>query len=193
MILSLAACAVFGDDTGYAPQTVEKSQGGYLIGAGDSLQVFVWRSPELSANVKVRPDGRISLPLVEDMPSAGKSPTQLARDIEQVLAKYVQQPVVSVIVSDFVGPFDQQVRVVGEAAKPQAIPYRSQMTLLDLMIAVGGMTDFAAGNRAVLVRRAGDDRQSFRVRLSDLMRDGDVSANVQVAPGDILIIPQSWF
>ena len=141
----------------------------------------------------VRPDGRISLPLIEDLQAANKTPTELARDVEKVLAEFVQNPVVTVIVTNFVGPFDQQVRVVGEASTPQAIPYREKMTVLDVMIAVGGLTEFAAGNRAVIVRSSGKKKNSYRVRLDDLLKDGDVSANVDVLPGDVLIIPQSWF
>jgi polysaccharide export outer membrane protein len=144
--------------------------------------------------VPVRPDGRISVPLVEDMPAVGKTPTILARDIEQVLKQYVQEPIVNVIVTGFVGPFGQQVRVVGEAAKPQAISFRANMSLLDIMIDVGGLTRFAAGNRAVIVRKGVDGKdQEQRVRLDDLIKDGDVSANVKMLPGDILIIPQSYF
>ncbi len=165
----------------------------YLIGPGDNLQIFVWRNPELTSAVPVRPDGRISVPLVEDMPAVGKTPTILARDVEQVLKQYVQEPIVNVIVTGFVGPFGQQVRVVGEAAKPQAISFRANMSLLDVMIDVGGLTRFAAGNRAVIVRKVDGKDQEQRVRLDDLIKDGDVSANVKMFPGDILIIPQSYF
>jgi polysaccharide export outer membrane protein len=165
----------------------------YVIGPLDSLQVFVWRNPEVTTTVPVRPDGRISTPLIEDMQAAGKTPTQLARDIERELGKYIVDPVATVIVTGFNGPFSQQVRVVGEAAKPQAIPYRENMTLLDVMIAVGGLTEFAAGNRAVLIRGSGEQQKEYRVRLSDLVKDGDVSANARIMPGDVLMIPQSWF
>lgn len=162
----------------------------YVIGPRDSLQIFVWRNPELTTSVIVRPDGKVTVPLIEDLQAAGKTPTVLAREIEKQLEQYVQSPVVSVIMNNFVGPYDQQIRVVGEATNPQAIPYNAKMTALDVMIAVGGLTEFAAGNRAVLVR---EGQGSFRVRLDDLIRDGDVSANVPVMPGDILIVPQSWF
>jgi polysaccharide export outer membrane protein len=165
----------------------------YVIGPLDALQVFVWRNPEVTTTVPVRPDGRISTPLIEDMQAAGKTPTQLARDIEKELSKYIVDPVVTVIVSGFNGPFSQQVRVVGEAAKPQAIPYRENMTVLDVMIAVGGLTDFAAGNRAVLIRDVDGQQKEYRVRLADLLKDGDVSANARILPGDVLMIPQSWF
>jgi polysaccharide biosynthesis/export protein len=165
----------------------------YLIGPLDTLQIFVWRNPEVSTTVPVRPDGRISTPLIEDLTATGKTPQQLAREIEGLLKNYILDPVVTVIVTNFSGPLNKQVRVVGEAAKPQAIPYRENMTLLDLMIAVGGLTEFAAGNRATLVREVGNEQKQYRVRLADLMKGGDVSANVKVSPGDVLIIPQSWF
>lgn len=165
----------------------------YLIGPGDSVNVLVWRNPELSMVVPVRPDGKITTPLVEDLPASGKTSTQLAREIEKQMAKYIQSPVVTVIVTGFVGPYSEQIRVIGEAAKPQALPYRENMTLLDVMIAVGGITDFAAGNRASIVRAAGDKKEQFGVRLHQLLRRGDISANVPMRPGDVLIIPQSYF
>mgnify|MGYP003672014492 CR=1 FL=1 len=186
----LAACS----GVEYAP-----TEGGpvetpdYIIGAGDNLTIFVWRNGDLTTGVPVRPDGRISTPLIEDMQAAGKTPTQLARDLEEELRRYVQDPIVTVIMTGFVGPFNQQVRVVGEAQQPVAIPYRERMSILDVMISVGGLTDFAAGNRAVLVRSMDGEPHSLRVRLDDLIKDGDVSANVGVLPGDILIIPQSYF
>lgn len=165
----------------------------YYVGPLDTLSIFVWRNPELSQTVPVRPDGRISIPLVQDLPAAGRTPTQLATDIETQLKKYVQDPIVTVIVTSFNGPFSRQVRVVGEAAHPQAIAYRDNMTLLDVMIASGGLTLYAAGNRSTIVRTVGDKETAFRVRIADLIKDGDVSANVQMLPGDVLIIPQSWF
>jgi polysaccharide biosynthesis/export protein len=165
----------------------------YFIGPLDTLSIFVWRNPELSQSVPVRPDGRISIPLVQDLPATGKTPTQLASDIEGQLKKYVQDPIVTVIVTSFNGPYSRQVRVVGEAAHPQAIPYRDNMTLLDVMIASGGLTLYAAGNRSTIVRTVGDKETAFRVRIADLIKDGDVSANVQMLPGDVLIIPQAWF
>ena len=188
--LALGGCA--GDDL--APVSAEQiASPDYLIGPGDGLSIFVWRNPELSISLPVRPDGKISTPLVEDVQAAGKTPTRLARDLEDSLKKFIQDPIVTVIATGFVGPFDQQIRVVGEASEPAAIAYRENMTLLDVMISVGGLTDFASGNRAVLVRGYGDQRRSYRVRLDDLLKDGDVSANVQVLPGDILIVPESWF
>jgi polysaccharide export outer membrane protein len=165
----------------------------YLVGPGDTLNVVVWRSPELSIVVPVRPDGKITTPLVEDLQASGRTPTQIAREIEQVLSRYVQNPVVTVIVTNFSGPYHQQVRVIGEAAKPQALAYRESMTLLDVMIAVGGITDFAAGNRASIMRTEGGKTHQFGVLLTDLIRGGDLSANVEMRPGDVLIIPQSFF
>lgn len=164
----------------------------YKIGPLDSVNVTVWRNPELSMSVTVRPDGKISAPLIEDLPALGKDPTTLARDIERVLAKYVRDPIVTVIVGGYVGPYPEQIRVVGEAARPQAIPYRQGMTMLDLMIVVGGITDFADGNKASILRTSEGGRQ-YSVRLKDLLKRGDISANVDVKPGDILLIPQSWF
>ena len=165
----------------------------YLIGAGDTVNIVVWRNPELSMTIAVRPDGTITTPLVEDLPASGKTATQLARDIEKVLARYIQSPVVTVIVTSFVGTYGQQVRVIGEAAKPQALSYRQYMTLMDVMIAVGGITDFADGNKASILRTSGGKTQQFRVRLTDLVKGGDLSANVTMRPGDVLIIPQSFF
>ncbi len=165
----------------------------YVIGPLDSLTIFVRRNPELTQTIPVRPDGRISVPLIEDLQAAGKTPTELARDIEAQLKKFIQEPIVTVMVNGFVGPYDRQVRIVGEAAHPQAIPYRDNMTLLDVMIAVGGLTQFASGNRATLVRDVNGKETQYRVRIDDLIKDGDVTANIQILPGDVLIIPQSWF
>ncbi len=164
----------------------------YKIGPGDSVHVMVWRNAELSMTVTVRPDGKISAPLFEDLPAMGKDPTSLARDIEKALAKYIRDPVVTVIVGGFIGPYPEQIRVVGEAAKPQAIPYRQGMTILDLMIVVGGLTDFADGNKATILRTSEGGKQ-YSVRLKDLIKRGDITANVDIKPGDILLIPQSWF
>lgn len=190
LAFGLAGCA--GDNL--APASADQfAAPDYLIGPGDGLSIFVWRNPELSISLPVRPDGKISTPLVEDVQAAGKTPTRLARDLEDALKKFIQDPIVTVIATNFVGPFDQQIRVVGEAQEPAAIPYRENMTVLDVMIAVGGLTDFASGNRAVLVRGSGPEMQSYRVRLDDLLKDGDVTANVQVLPGDVLIVPESWF
>jgi polysaccharide export outer membrane protein len=165
----------------------------YVIGPGDTIQVFVWRNPELSTTVPVRPDGRVSTPLVEDMVAVGKTATQLARDIEKVLAEYVRSPSVNVIVTNFVGTFAKQIRVVGRAANPRALAYRENMTVLDVMLEVGGLAEFAAGNRAKIVRQVNGQQTEIRVRLDDLLNDGDIGANVTMLPGDVLIIPESRF
>ncbi len=175
-----------------APASGQANDYTYLIGAGDNLNIIVWRNPELSLSVPVRPDGKISAPLVEELTVQGRTSTEVAREIEKKLGTYVRDPVVTVIVTGFVGPFSEQIRVVGEAARPQFLPYRQKMTLLDVMIAVGGLTDFASGNRATILRTAEDNKQ-YTVRLNDLIKRGDVSANVEMRPGDILIIPQSFF
>ncbi len=173
--------------------TTAVDQYNYLIGPNDTVSIFVWRNPELSGSFIVRPDGKISTSLVEDVPVAGRTPTQFARDMEKVLAKYIRDPVVTVSVSGFVGPYSEQVRVIGAAAKPQSYPYRQYMTLLDLMVASGGLTDFASGNSAKLVRVKNGKQMTYDVRLDDLVRNGDISANVDMLPGDILIIPEAWF
>jgi len=165
----------------------------YVIGPGDSLQIFVWDHADLSTGVQVRPDGRISTPLVEDLQAAGRTSTQLARDIEGVLSEYVRTPVVTVIMQGFVGEQSQQVRVVGQAVSPQALQFRQGMTVLDVMIEVGGLSEFAAGNRAKIVRKTAQGTREIQVRLGDLINDGEIAQNVQMRPGDVLIIPQSWF
>ena len=165
----------------------------YLIGPGDQVQIYVWRNPEVSTSVPVRPDGKVTTPLVEDMVAVGKTPTQLARDIEKVLGAYIRDPVVSVIVTGFGGPYSQQIRVLGQAAKPQTLAYKENMSLLDVMIAVGGLTEFAAGNKATVIRLVKEKQTQIRVRIDDLIKKGDISANMAVLPGDILIIPESWF
>ena len=175
-----------------APERAASPDYNYLIGPLDALQIIVWRNPDLSMTVPVRPDGKVSVPLVEDLPAIGKNPTQLARDIEKAMSKFIRDPVVTVVVGGFIGPYSEQIRVVGEAARPQALPYRQNMTLLDVMIAVGGLTDFADGNNASVLRTADGGRQ-YAVRVKDLVRRGDVSANIEMKPGDVLIIPQSWF
>jgi polysaccharide export outer membrane protein len=189
--LLLSAC---GSLSSYpaAPQTADTPNHRYKIGPLDTLNVVVWRNPDLSSLVTVRPDGRISTPLVEDLVAAGRSPVDLAREIESVLGKYVRDPVVTVVVSGFQGTFSEQIRIVGEATRPQAVPYRQNMTLLDVMIQAGGLTDFADGNSAVLVRGSEAGKQ-YSIRLKDLIKRGDISANVDVKPGDIVIVPQSWF
>lgn len=171
----------------------EVDQATYRIGPGDQLEVFVWRNPEISKTVAVRPDGMISTPLVEDMVAVGKTPSRLARDMEEVLATYIKSPSVNVIVSGFRGTTEDMVRVVGQAQNPQSIPYREGMTLLDVMIAVGGLGEFAAGNRAKLVRKLDGVSQEFRVKLSDLINKGAIDENVVIKPGDVIIIPESFF
>ena len=166
----------------------------YLIAPGDQLQIFVWRNPEVSQTVTVRPDGIVSTPLVDDLMASGKTPEQLARDIEKVISTYIREPIVTVIVAGGgVGLYSEQIRVVGAAAKPRALLYSSNMTLLDVMIQVEGVTEFAAGNKATILRVVDDKPTQFQVRLDDLLKDGDVTANVDMLPGDILIIPESWF
>lgn len=199
LALVMAGCSslnVFGggEQLQAAPQSPAEAADAapdYLIGPLDQLQIFVWRAPELSTNVTVRPDGRISTPLVEDMVASGKTPSILANDLESELRQYVKSPEVTVIVSNFSSTFDQQVRVLGEAQQPIALPFQAGMTVLDVMVAVGGLTEFAAGNRAVLIRGQGADRTSYRLRLDDLLRKGNISANVPVLPGDVILIPES--
>lgn len=177
-----------------APQLAAPAQGltpQYLVGPGDSLQIFVWDHPDLTVSVQVRPDGRISTPLVEDLQAAGKQPTELARDIEGVLRGFVRSPVVTVIVQSFVGEVQQQIRVVGQAAEPKALQYRQGMTVLDVVIEVGGLSEFAAGNRAEIVREVDGESTRIRVRLNDLLNKGRIKENVAMQPGDVLIIPQS--
>jgi polysaccharide export outer membrane protein len=188
--LALGGCATH---RGGQPIETQVTDSQYLIGPGDSVNIIVWRNPEVSMSVPVRPDGKITTPLVEDLPAAGKTSTALARDIEKALSKYIQQPVVTVIVTNFVGNYNEQIRVIGQAAKPQALAYRRDMSLMDVMIAVGGTTEFAAGNRAKLIRNVDGKQQQFNVRLDDLIKDGDISANVPMRAGDILVIPESFF
>jgi len=173
--------------------TSNNSASEYQIGAGDSLNIFVWHDPQLSVTVPVRPDGKISTPLVQDEVAVGKTPSQLAHDIEDRLKDYVKDPNVTVIPQKFVGSFDQQVRVIGEAATPRAVPYRANMTVLDVLIDVGGLTKYAAGNKAVIVRKINNQEQTYPLRLDSLIKDGDVRYNFKMQPGDIIIIPQSSF
>jgi polysaccharide export outer membrane protein len=191
-LLSVSACGSRAPDQ-LAARAPSPSPS-YLIGPGDVISIFVYQAPQLSVpSLPVRPDGRISMPLIPDIAAAGKTPTALAKDIEGKLKEYVKQPNVSVIVSSFVGPLDRQIRVIGEATEPLAIPYRDGITVLDVMIQTKGLTRYASGNSASIVRTAGGQRQTIKVRLSDLLRDGDIDQNVAMLPGDTLIIPQSWF
>ena len=175
-----------------APHVAEAPAQRYKIGPLDTLNIIVWRNPEISGQVTVRPDGYISAPLVDELLAAGRTPSELGRELEKALSKVLRDPVVSVLVTQFQGIYSDQVRIVGEAAKPQAVPYRQNMTVLDVMIQVGGITDFADGNSAVLIRGAEGGKQ-YSIRLKDLLKRGDISANAPIVPGDIIIVPQSWF
>ncbi|WP_317202257.1 XrtA/PEP-CTERM system exopolysaccharide export protein [Janthinobacterium sp.] len=188
--MTLAACA---SRAPLPPQEAAPPASDYLIGPGDNVNIIVWRNPEVSQSVPVRPDGKITTPLVEDLQASGKTSTELARDIEKALAKFIQQPVVTVVVTGFVGTYGEQIRVIGQAAKPQALSYRVDMSLMDVLIAVGGVTEFAAGNRASIIRTVNGKAQKMAVRLDDLIKDGDISANLPMRPGDVLIIPESFF
>ncbi len=180
-----------------ASYVASKEQPGeeYVIGPLDQLNVFVWRNPELSAKVQVRPDGRITTPLINDMPAVGKTPSMLAADMKQALGQYVKDPNVSVIVENFSGTYSQQIRVIGATEKPASIPFRANMTLLDAMIAVGGLNQYAAGNKAKLVRHDRDtgEQHEYKLQIADLLKKGDSSANVSLQPGDVIIIPESMF
>lgn len=196
LIIGVSTLALGCGTSGTSPQDLpwkSVADYDYIVGPGDQLQIFVWRNPELTISVPVRPDGKISVPLVEDLPAADKTSTQLAREIEVALSKFVRDPLVTVIVNRFQGVYQTQVRVVGQATDPRALPYRDNMTLLDVMIAVGGLTNFAAGNRSQLLRTVDGQTTQATVRLEDLIQDGDISANVPMAPGDVLIIPEAWF
>lgn len=179
------------------PVTVEPRITGwnYLLGPGDSVNVFVWRNPEVSGTFPIRPDGKMTMNLIEDLQASGKTPTQLARDIEKALSKYIQEPIATVIVAGGIGPYTEQIRVLGEAEEPKAMAYREGMSLVDVMIAVGGLSDFADGNKAYISRFVKENRERVQlgVRLEDLVRDGDSTANVEVRPGDVLVIPESLF
>ena len=197
--VALSGCASSGGGQQLPPASFVSTQEGpgeeYVIGPLDDLTVFVWRNPELGAKVQVRPDGRITTPLIADMPAVGKTPKQLADDMKAALTKYIENPLVSVIVNNFSGTFSQQVRIVGATEKPASIPYRANMTLLDAMISVGGLSEYAAGNRARLVRfnKEAGKQQEYQVRIGDLLKRGDSKANVMLAPGDVIIIPESMF
>lgn len=189
--LTLGGCAMMSKPA--AQPQVAAPNNDYLIGPGDNLSIVVWRNPEVSQSVPVRPDGKITTPLVEDLQAAGKTSSELARDVEKALAKFIQQPVVTVIVTGFVGNFSEQIRVIGAAARPQALPYRRNISLMDVLIAVGGVTEFASGNRATIIRTVDGKQQTLKVRLDDLVKDGDISANTYMYPGDVLVIPESYF
>lgn len=197
--LALSGCAGTAKGPQLPPASFVAMQEGpgeeYVIGPLDELTIFVWRNPELGAQVQVRPDGRITTPLITDMPAVGKTPSMLAEDLKLQLSQYIQEPLVSVIVNKFAGTFSQQVRVVGATEKPASIPYRANMTILDAMIAVGGLSEYAAGNRARLIRfdKESGKQVEFNLRLGDLLKKGDSKANVMLMPGDVIIIPESMF
>lgn len=200
VLLSIAILLLSGCSSSTLPQasvypslTTDAEDYQYLIGPGDMINIFVWRNPEVSGAFSVRPDGKITTSLVEDIPVTGKTPTQLARQIEEELSKYLRDPIVTVTVSGFIGPLSEQIRVIGEATNPQTLNYRQQMTLLDVMIAVGGLTEFADGNEARLIRTNDGKQQTYEIYLNDLIRHGEISANADVLPGDIIIIPEAWF
>lgn len=189
----ISGCAGNGGSVATDSVQIDPDSDDYVIGPGDALEVFVWGHDDLTTRVQVRPDGEISTPLVEDMQAAGKTPTELARAIEEVLNEYVRSPTVTVIVQEFVGEYGRQVRVVGQAMQPQALNYREGMTLLDVMIEVGGLSEFASGNRAKIVRRQGGEEVIINVRINDLLNKGRLDRNVRMMPGDVLIIPESVF
>jgi polysaccharide export outer membrane protein len=197
--MTLTACAASGPQAELPPASFVSAQEGpgesYVIGPLDSLTIFVWRNPELGAKVQVRPDGRITTPLISDLPAVGKTPAQLSEDIKVALAQYIKEPLVSVIVDNFSGTYSQQVRIVGATEKPASLPYRANMTLLDAMIAVGGLSDYAAGNKARLERydRATGQQREFALKIDTLLKRGDSRANVKLEPGDVIIIPESTF
>ena len=188
----LGACSSISKSYPPAPVTALASDYNYIVGAGDTLNIIVWRNPELSMSVPVRPDGKVTTPLVDELVAQGKTTTEIARSVEKELSKLVRDPVVTIVATNFIGPYSEQIRVIGEATRPQALAYKKNMTMLDVMIAVGGLTDFADGN-AASITRASEGEKRYSVRLKDLVKGGDISANVEVKPGDILIIPQGWF
>lgn len=196
MTLLMSACSTV-DELPRATQipsyTTNVDDYKYLIGPGDTLDIFVWRNPELSGSYSVRPDGMITTKLVEDVEVTGRTPTQLARELEKALSVYINNPRITVTVGGYVGPFSEQIRVIGEATNPRAVNYKENMTLLDLMIQVGGMTDFADGNNTKLIRMVNGEQKVYELRVSDLIQNGDIEENVDLLPGDILIIPEAWF
>lgn len=198
-LLSLVAACSNSDltdlptSTARGSQTTDVDEYRYLIGPGDSLEIFVWGNPEISGSFIVRPDGMITTRLVEDIKASGKTPTELARTFEQHLREYIREPIVSVMLERFIGPYQEQVRIIGEASEPKAIAYRQNMTLLDVMIAVDGLTIFADGDNASVIRVEDGKQRAYRLKIDSLIRDGDIAANVDILPGDIIIIPEAWF
>jgi len=189
----LGGCGGSTIRTADLPAAVASETGEYLIGPGDTLEIFVWREPDLSVTIPVRPDGRISTPLVDDILAVGKTPSQLATEIETVLGEYIRAPEVNVIVQNFVGTFGEQIRVLGQAVEPRSIPFRERMTLMDAIIEAGGLTEFAAGNRSRLIRTVNGQSQEIRVRLDDLINKGELEENLEMRPGDVIIIPEAVF
>ncbi|MCW8883730.1 MAG: polysaccharide export protein [Motiliproteus sp.] len=198
LLIGLAGCAnnqipLLPTKAQKQPMTTDPASYNYLVGPGDSLDIFVWRNPEVSQDVTVRPDGKVTTPLVEDLDVSGLTPTEVARKVEEALSVYIKEPIVTVIVDGFKGPYSEQVRIIGEASEPQAIPYRQDMSILDVMIEVGGLTEFADGNNASVIRVIEGEQKQFKVRIDDLLENGDISANADILPGDIIIIPEDWF
>ncbi|MGK0306185.1 MAG: polysaccharide export outer membrane protein [Gammaproteobacteria bacterium] len=197
LILSTVGCASnsgkLPSATNYNSITTSVDDYQYIIGPGDSLSIFVWRNPDISGSFVVRPDGKVTTSLVEDIEVSGKTPTALARQLEEQLGKYINNPRVTVSVSGFQGPLSEQVRVIGEAMNPRAVNYTERMTLLDLMISVGGLTEFASGNSAKLVRMVSGVQKTFEIRIDDLIKNGEIEENIDMLPGDIIIIPEAWF
>ena len=194
LALALGGCADGGTiQASKISGTPVISQKDYRIGAGDSLKIFVWRNEDLSTQVVVRPDGKISMPLVNDMVAAGKTPSELTEDLTRVLSEYVRNPKVNVIVTGFVGTFGDQIRVVGEAGHPKIIPYRAGMTLLDVMLEAGGLAEHASGNSAKVLRSFGGKNQKISVRLNNLLYKGDITQNITMLPGDVVVVPLSIF
>jgi len=194
-VLFLTGCATRSGELPELPQASGDAQFStrYRIAPGDSVQIFVWRNPEVSTTVPVRPDGLLSAPLLEEVPAAGKTPAELARDLEAELSTYLRDPLVTVIVNGFVGTFNEQIRVLGEASQPRSMLYRDSMTVLDVLVETGGLTQYAAGNESILVRVVDGQVEEYRLRLDDLLQNGDISANVDMRPGDVVIVPEAWF
>ena len=194
-VLILTGCATRSSDLPELPQASGDAQFStrYRIAPGDSVPIFVWRNPEVSTTVPVRPDGLLSAPLLEEVPAAGKTPAELARDLEAELSTYLRDPLVTVIVNGFVGTFNEQIRVLGEAAQPRSMLYRDSMTVLDVLVETGGLTQYADGNSSILLRRVDGEMVEYRLRLDDLAQNGDISANIDMRPGDVVIVPEAWF
>jgi polysaccharide export outer membrane protein len=197
LTLTTAGCAnnngKLPSATNYNSITTSVNDYQYIIGPGDNLSIFVWRNPDISGSFVVRPDGKVTTSLVEDIEVSGKTPTALARHLEEQLGKYINNPRVTVSVRGFQGPLSEQVRVIGEAINPRAVNYTERMTLLDLMISVGGLTEFASGNNAKLVRMVSGVQKTFEIRIDDLIKNGEIEENIDMLPGDIIIIPEAWF